>query len=216
MNGKRAHAIYRIIACGMILFGLAACGGGKPLSTTQSPLFLTDIDVPDDVNVPSDIEALPDSVVTSDDPFERFNRNVYWFNAEFDRKIFLPALRAYRFVLPQLARTGIGNFFSNIGELRSGLNGLLQARPDVASRAIIRFAVNSTVGLLGTIDVATRLGVQQQTEDLGQTLGWWGVPSGPFLVLPVLGPSSLLLNTEPGGDVNCPQETNGTVDREAN
>lgn len=130
-------------------------------------------------------------VTEIEDRFEGFNRSVYRFNFEFDHYVYLPIVRGYRFVVPRPVRTGISNFFSNLGEIRNATNGVLQARPEVASRATIRFLVNSTIGVLGFFDVATELGVDQQREDFGQTLGWWGVRSGPYLVLPILGPSSV-------------------------
>ena len=135
--------------------------------------------------------ALVEPVIRVEDRFEGFNRSVYRFNFEFDHYIFLPIVRGYRFIVPRPVRTGISNFFSNLGEIRNASNGVLQARPEVASRATIRFLVNSTIGVLGFFDVATRLGVDQQREDFGQTLGWWGVGPGPYLVLPILGPSSV-------------------------
>jgi phospholipid-binding lipoprotein MlaA len=124
------------------------------------------------------------------DPLERFNRGVYWFNADFDRKLYLPIVRAYRYVIPDFVEDRVSRFFDNLMEVRNAANGLLQLRPEVASRAVIRFTVNSTVGLLGTFDVAGAMGVAAKGEDFGQTLGWWGVQPGPYLVLPVLGPSN--------------------------
>lgn len=100
-------------------------------------------------------------------------------------------VEAYRFVVPEPLRNGVSNFFDNLLEVSTAGNALLQVRPEVASRAVIRFAVNSTVGLLGLLDVATAMGVDRQREDFGQTLGWWGVPDGPYLVLPLLGPSGI-------------------------
>lgn len=125
------------------------------------------------------------------DPWEGFNRGVYWFNAELDERIVLPVTEGYRFYVPEPVRDRVTAFFNNLAEVRNAANGLLQARPEVASRAVIRFAVNSTVGLLGLFDVADAAGLSDQDEDFGQTLGWWGVPQGPYLVLPLLGPSSL-------------------------
>jgi phospholipid-binding lipoprotein MlaA len=135
--------------------------------------------------------AMGPPVMLVEDRFEGFNRSMYRFNFEFDQYVYLPIVRGYRFVVPRPVRTGISNFFSNLGEIRNASNGVLQARPEVASRATIRFVVNSTIGVLGFFDVATRLGVDQQREDFGQTLGWWGVGPGPYLVLPILGPSSV-------------------------
>jgi phospholipid-binding lipoprotein MlaA len=124
------------------------------------------------------------------DPWEGTNRALYKFNAQFDRYVFLPVVRAYEFVTPEFVAEGVANFFSNLTEFRNATNGLLQARPDVAGRAVIRLALNSTLGVLGLFDVATRLGVEPQAEDFGQTLGRWGVGNGPYLIVPVYGPSN--------------------------
>lgn len=126
-----------------------------------------------------------------DDPFEGFNRGMYAFNAAFDEYVFLPVVAVYEAVLPDFVEDRVSDFFTNLSELRNAGNGLLQLRPEVTSRAAMRFLVNSTVGLLGLFDVAGELGMVQQNEDFGQTLGWWGVGDGPYLVLPVLGPSNL-------------------------
>lgn len=125
------------------------------------------------------------------DPWEGTNRGMYKFNALFDEYVFLPVVNAYEFVTPDFIEARVSDFFSNLTEFRNATNGLMQARPDVAGRAVIRFALNSTVGVLGLFDVATPMGVAQQPEDFGLTLGHWGVPNGPYLMLPVLGPSNL-------------------------
>jgi len=126
-----------------------------------------------------------------DDPIEGFNRGMYAFNAAFDEYVFLPVVGVYEAVLPDLVENRISDFFRNLTELRNAGNGLVQLRPEIASRAVLRFLVNSSVGLLGLFDVAGELGMEQQNEDFGQTLGWWGVGDGPYLVLPLLGPSNL-------------------------
>ncbi len=132
----------------------------------------------------------PDPVVISD-PLEGFNRAIYNFNAEFDEWILLPAVDAYEFVFPELARQGITNFFSNITEFNTAVNAVLQLKPIRLGRAVLRFAINTTLGLGGLMDIATEMGIQQIREDLGQTFGRYGVGGGPFLVLPILGPSNL-------------------------
>ena len=113
------------------------------------------------------------------DPWEGTNRAIYKFNAQFDRYVFLPAVNAYEFVTPDFIEDRVTDFFSNLTEFRNATNGLMQARPDVAGRAVIRFALNSTVGLLGLFDVATPLGVMQQPQDFGLTLGHWGGATAP-------------------------------------
>lgn len=124
------------------------------------------------------------------DPWEGMNRGLYKFNARFDRYVYLPLVDAYRYVTPDFVEERVTDFFANLTEFRNATNGLLQARPDIAGRATIRFLLNSTVGVLGLFDVATRWGVPAQPEDFGQTLGRWGVGAGPYLVVPVIGPSS--------------------------
>ncbi|MEK0084260.1 VacJ family lipoprotein [Benzoatithermus flavus] len=124
------------------------------------------------------------------DPLEGANRALYKFNAQFDRYVFLPLVHAYEFVTPDFIERRVTAFFSNLTEFRNATNGLLQGRPEIAGRAATRFLLNSTAGVLGLFDVATRLGVAQQPEDFGQTLGRWGVGNGPYLIVPVLGPSN--------------------------
>jgi phospholipid-binding lipoprotein MlaA len=125
------------------------------------------------------------------DPIEPFNRAIYKFNAMFDRAIFVPVTELYEFVTPTFAQERVSDFFSNLSELNTFANSILQAKFERASRAVVRFVVNSTIGLAGLFDPMTALGTSQQREDLGQTLGVWGVAEGPYLVLPVLGPSNL-------------------------
>ncbi len=125
------------------------------------------------------------------DPFERFNRAVYRFNARFDEAIFLPVSRNYERFVPKEVRGGIRNFFYNLGEVGNTLNHLLQGRLDRSVLSLSRFALNSTVGLAGLFDPASALGIQPLPTSFGHTLGRWGVGAGPYLVLPLLGPSSL-------------------------
>ncbi len=125
------------------------------------------------------------------DPLEHVNRGIYKFNALFDRVIFLPAIELYDLLLPTFIQERVTDFFSNLTELNSFANAILQGKIERASRAAVRFAVNSSVGLAGFFDPMTALGTSQQREDLGQTLGVWGAGEGPYLVLPLLGPSNL-------------------------
>jgi len=123
------------------------------------------------------------------DPLEGFNRVVYKFNDGFDRAIAKPVATAYQDVLPNPVRNGVRNFFSNIGDLFIGVNNLLQGKPEEALTDWTRFAVNTTFGVLGIADWATDMGLEKHDEDFGQTFGRWGVGSGPYIVLPFLGPS---------------------------
>jgi phospholipid-binding lipoprotein MlaA len=125
------------------------------------------------------------------DPLEPFNRGVYAFNDGVDTVLMKPLAQGYRAVLPQFVRTGVGNFFSNLDDITVAINSVLQLKIPQALSDVGRFVVNSTVGLLGLIDVATHFGLEKHSEDFGQTLGYWGIGSGPYLVLPLLGPSSV-------------------------
>jgi phospholipid-binding lipoprotein MlaA len=131
------------------------------------------------------------SVGNPRDPLEPVNRGIYQFNDAVDTMLLKPAAEVYRGVLPQFARTGVSNFFSNINDVLIALNNLLQGKVSAAASDVGRVAVNTTVGLLGLIDVATQIGLEKHNEDFGQTLGRWGIGDGPYLVLPLLGPSNL-------------------------
>lgn len=126
-----------------------------------------------------------------DDPWEGFNRGVYAFNDALDRALLRPAAVAYDTVAPEPVQLGVGNFFANLGELRTVLNSLLQAKPANAGIATGRFVLNSTVGMLGLVDVASDMGIVADKEDFGQTLAVWGLGEGPYLMLPLFGPSTV-------------------------
>jgi phospholipid-binding lipoprotein MlaA len=130
-------------------------------------------------------------IARENDPWEGFNRRMYKFNYHFDNYIFLPVVNSYKFITPTFAQTGISNFFSNIGEVRTFYNSLLQAKGGKALTTAGRFLTNSTIGIVGLFDPATGMGMNQQDEDFGQTLGCWGVDDGPYLILPVLGPGTV-------------------------
>ena len=125
------------------------------------------------------------------DPWESFNRPVFAFNDRLDTYALKPLARGYQFVTPRIAQDGVHDFFNNLGEVKNLANNLLQAKFHSAGVDTSRFLLNSTIGLVGLVDVATPMGLQRSDEDFGQTLGHWGVRSGPYLVLPFLGPSTL-------------------------
>lgn len=125
------------------------------------------------------------------DPWESWNRRVYHFNYRFDEWVFLPVVHGYEYVTPRFVRSGVSNFFSNIAEVPSLLNSLLQFKGKRAMNTTARLLFNTTFGVLGLWDPATRMGLPRQPEDFGQTLGFYGVPAGPYLMLPILGPSNL-------------------------
>jgi len=125
------------------------------------------------------------------DPLEPLNRGIYKFNDGVDALVIMPAARFYTGLLPEWLRNGIGNFFSNLNDVIVAANGLLQLKMQQAGQDVARIVVNSTVGVLGIFDVATGIGLEKHDEDFGQTLGYWGLGDGPYLVLPILGPSNL-------------------------
>ncbi|MGE0797742.1 MAG: VacJ family lipoprotein [Lautropia sp.] len=125
------------------------------------------------------------------DPLESFNRPVYQFNDALDRYALKPVAQGYRKVVPDALQLMISSFFANLGDLYTGVNNLLQAKPKAALIDVSRFVLNSTLGFAGVADIASAIGMPKHYEDFGQTLGWWGVPSGPYLVLPFFGPSTV-------------------------
>ncbi len=124
------------------------------------------------------------------DPLEPLNRVVYHANDALDKVVLKPVATAYKTVLPQFVRTGVTNFYNNLYDVLTALNNLLQGKVGDAVSDIGRIAINSTVGLAGFIDVATEVGLEKHKEDFGQTLGRWGLNSGPYLQIPFFGPSS--------------------------
>lgn len=125
------------------------------------------------------------------DPLEPFNRSMFNFNDSLDRAVIKPVALAYRKVTPAPVRTGVTNFFGNISDVVSLINNALQLKRVETTDTLFRVTVNSFWGLGGIFDVASDMNIPKHTEDFGQTLGYWGVLSGPYLVLPVLGPSTL-------------------------
>ena len=126
-----------------------------------------------------------------EDPFEPFNRTVYNFNDGVDRAVLKPVATVYRDATPQLVRTGVTNFFSNLGDLGSLINNALQGKGVETTDTLFRLTTNTVFGLGGIFDVATDLGIERHKEDFGQTLGVWGLDSGPFVMLPLFGPSTV-------------------------
>lgn len=124
------------------------------------------------------------------DPWEGYNRPVYGFNDMLDKAFLKPTATAYSH-LPDPVQTGVGNFFSNLGEVGNTFNNFLQGKPQEGMDSFLRLLINSTVGIGGLVDVASHMGIQRAEEDFGQTLGVWGVGPGPYFVLPVLGPSTV-------------------------
>ena len=136
-------------------------------------------------------EQTGQSQVNNVDPYENFNRSVYKFNTKLDKYFLKPLAKTYEKITPDPVESGISNFFSNFNEPRNAINSLLQGKFDKAGLASGRFVLNTTVGLLGIFDVTGRLDIPRHNEDFGQTLAAWGVPSGPYFVIPVFGPRYL-------------------------
>jgi len=130
-------------------------------------------------------------VEPSDDPLESVNRKVFWFNDQLDTYILVPVATAWDFVVPDPAQTSVSNFFANLRFPIDTVNNLLQGKVAYAATDVGRFAVNTTIGVAGFFDPAKSFGLEPHVEDFGQTLGWWGLSPGPYLVLPILGPSSV-------------------------
>ena len=164
----------------MIIALLGACATPAPIPVERAKYALGDFEDP---NAPRPLAV--------SDPIEPFNRAIYRFNYYFDRFIFLPVADAYRVIVPNYVRARVANFFDNIGELKNFMNGALQLKPDSAGTSLLRFTINSTVGILGLWDPAAGWGLQRQDEDFGQTLGHYGVREGAYLILPALGPSNV-------------------------
>lgn len=143
----------------------------------------------------SDDEFSEDSYIddhaASVDPWESVNRKIYTFNDYADRWVLLPVAKGYQWVTPDPVETGVSNAYANLLEITNVVNGLLQLKFVQAASDTGRFLVNTTLGLLGFIDVASHMGLEKHNEDFGQTLGYWGTPSGPYIVVPFFGPRTI-------------------------
>jgi len=170
MTVMRAAAAVAALVTLVVLSGCATVSPGGSASTAQGSV------------------TAPTNPI---DPWENWNRKVYAFNDALDEAVVKPVATAYRKVVPQLVRTGVGNFFGNIGDIWSAANHLLQGKVGSGLEMGFRALTNSVMGFGGVLDPATEFGMQRRSEDFGQTLGVWGVGTGPFVMLPLLGPSTL-------------------------
>lgn len=125
------------------------------------------------------------------DPWMRLNRVTQSFNDTADRYVLKPVARGYKKVLPSFVRKGIRNFFSNLGDVNNAANNFLQGKGGAGIEDLSRIVINTTIGIGGIFDPASAIGLQKHSEDFGQTFSVWGIPAGPYLVLPLLGPSTL-------------------------
>ena len=173
LTAPAAAAEIRLADMGLAADGAMAAGERSALAPAKTPA--KDTDGPGGIR----------------DPFEGWNRGVYGFNRGLDRALVRPAAMGYRRALPKEAREGVHNVLANLGAPVVFINDVLQVQPRPAGETAVRFAVNTTVGVLGVFDVASQMGVYRHRADFGQTLGRYGVGSGPFVYLPVFGPSSV-------------------------
>jgi phospholipid-binding lipoprotein MlaA len=182
LRNRRVARVCRhlFVAGGLALLGACSTAPVKTDESAAEPIFPADRVLGEGVHYESG-EIW--------DPLEGMNRVFYRFNYHFDRYIFLPGIAAYQYVTPDPIEKGIHNFFRNLTDVSTLINSILQLNLDKTMQTTTRLMVNSTIGLLGFIDVASD--VPRKDEDFGQTLGYWGVGPGPYLVLPILGPSSL-------------------------
>ena len=141
--------------------------------------------------IASGCAAVPEGQRVDYDPLEPLNRGIYGVNDAIDRATLKPLAKGYNKVVPEPVRKGVSNFSQNLFTPRSAVNNFLQGKPKAGFTELCRFAMNSTFGIAGLFDVATRSGIDARTEDFGQTAAVWGVPQGPYVVIPFLGPSTL-------------------------
>lgn len=148
------------------------------------------------------------------DPYESWNRAVFKFNTELDSHVFKPAAITYRRITPSLARKGVSNVYDNFGELGNLVNSALQGKGTRAFKTGARFVINTTLGIFGLFDVAQEFGIRRHQEDFGQTLAFWGIESGPYLMLPVMGPSNMrdMFGMVPNSFINAVPTTAAGVD----
>lgn len=135
--------------------------------------------------------SVPDDYRDPRDPLESYNRAMHRFNTDFDNALFKPVARGYKKIMPQPVDRGVTNFFNNMRDFTSAINNVLQLKLSRAGTDVGRILVNSTIGVLGFMDVASNLDLPSHKEDFGQTLGYWGVGPGPYFVIPILGPSTI-------------------------
>ncbi|MEM7021785.1 MAG: VacJ family lipoprotein [Pseudomonadota bacterium] len=169
-----------LIVLAALVVGLAGCGSTWVGPEEPPRITLADVADPD--------TEFPLHVY---DPIEPVNRSMYTFNAGFDRYVFLPVVDAYKTVTPEFVRNRVSDFFINLTEFRNFTNSVLQLKSERAGRAFLRFVINVMFGFGGLYDIAGAKGIATEPEDFGETLGYWGAGAGPYLVIPILGPSNL-------------------------
>ena len=180
---SRFKSLRHLLILSIAVIVLPACSAIQPLEdvNAEAPTHSVDSIVTDDGEYAIDIY----------DPWEGMNRNIYIFNAQLDRYVMVPVVNVYRDYVPFFLRQGVNNFFSNIASFNHTFNSALQLNGETTVNNGLRFISNTTIGIAGIFDVATGMGFPEIKEDFGQTLGYWGVGDGPYLVLPLFGPSNL-------------------------
>ena len=165
----------------LAVLGLTGCGTKQDMSDLEPPLH----------KVEDLVDESTEYAVDVYDPLEPMNRRIYTFNYYFDKFIYLPVVHTYEFIMPDYAEDRVSNFVDNILEFNNFTNNLLQLKFEATAVTVARFLVNTTIGIGGLWDPATSMGMVRKTEDFGQTLGHYGVGNGPYIVLPIFGPSNL-------------------------
>lgn len=185
----------------MVLALLLTGCAGKSIVDSELTLPPTGFQVTETHHVDEIVkDQLP--MMQINDPWEPVNRAIYVFNSEVDRYILLPLIKGYKTAVPSPVRSGIHNVISNLNEFQVFVNSILQGRVESSLITVHRFLINSTVGLVGIFDVASYSdGLQGQRADFGQTLGLWGFQNGPYIVLPLLGPSNVRDTFGRAGDI---------------
>lgn len=179
---------YRQLPCHLLLLLAALALGACSTAPVQKGDVPVEPSFSADRLLDDDVTYLADEIW---DPWEGFNRSMYRFNYRFDKYVLLPVVSGYQAIAPDFVETGIRNFFSNLRDITTFMNSVLQVSPDKTVETTGRFLVNTTIGVVGLFDVASRFDFPKHNEDFGQTLGYWGLGNGPFLVLPILGPSNV-------------------------
>ena len=189
----------KAICCVFVAAIISGCSSVPSSSSVQSPDYEEDL-YEDEIN---------------QDPWEGFNRSIFTFNDTLDRYLLKPVATGYRFVTPDFVDDGITNVFGNLQEPLVIVNDLLQGKFLQAGQDTLRFIVNSTIGIYGLFDVASKISLPAHDEDFGQTLGYWGVPSGPYVMLPVFGPTTVRdgFTIVPDGYLNLVNEISPEIDR---
>jgi phospholipid-binding lipoprotein MlaA len=174
---RRVYPLLSALCLALILAGCATTAANLP---PEVPAMHSVNEVKDDY-----------VLAPGSDPWVGFNRSMYRFNYNLDKYVLLPVVSGYEFITPTLVQDGISNIFSNLLEVRNLTNCIFQLKGMQTLNTLGRFVTNSTLGIGGIFDVATSMGMEKQAEDFGQTLGYWGMDTGPYLVLPLFGPSNV-------------------------